>query len=162
MTVTGIRGSGKTTLIGSWARLRVPAQPDGVWYCVPGDDLGSALLSSLGRQPDPFRHPVEAAVDHLRPKEALLVLDEVDRDHAWAVEKLLRECPRLTVLAAGARPLELPGEAKRALPRPRPRSRRRSWPGSARTAARPGAGPTAGPRPRPSSASYPRSAPWPT
>lgn len=120
VTVTGIRGSGKTTLISSWARLRVQAHSDGVWYCVPGDDLGSAVLASLGRQPDPFRHPVEAAVDHLRSKEALLVLDEVERDHAWAVEKLLRECPRLTVLAAGARPLELPGEAKRALPPPPP------------------------------------------
>ena len=118
VTVTGMRGSGKTTLIRAWARRRIPTRPDGVWYCVPGEDLGTAVLLVLGRRPEPFRDPLESAADHLRCKEALLVLDDVDRDHARAVDRLLRECPRLAVLAAGTRPLEIPGEAKRALPPP--------------------------------------------
>ncbi len=118
VTVTGLDGCGKTTLVRAWARGRVPLHPDGVWYCRPGDDLGASLLEAIGKRPDQLRHPIETAVDHLRGREALLVLDDVDRSHAWAVEKLLRECHRLNVLAAGIRPLELPGEAKRALQLP--------------------------------------------
>ncbi|WP_460543588.1 adenylate/guanylate cyclase domain-containing protein [Glycomyces halotolerans] len=118
VTVTGLDGCGKTTLIKAWAARRVPTQPGGVWYCRPGDDLGAAVLRAVGHCGDPLREPLESAIDHLRDREALLVLDDVDRACAPAVERLLLECHRLTVLAAGVRPLELRGEAKRALQPP--------------------------------------------
>ncbi|THV43308.1 adenylate/guanylate cyclase domain-containing protein [Glycomyces buryatensis] len=115
VTVTGLHGSGKSTLITSWARRRLRICGGGVWYCRPGDDLGTAILEAVGRRPDPLLRPLESAICHLKGRSDLLVIDDVERDHAWAVEKLLRECPDLRILAAGVRPLELPGEAKRAL-----------------------------------------------
>ncbi len=118
VTVTGLAGCGKTTLVRAWARGRLQHHGDGVWYCRPGHDFGASLLQALGRPADTLGRPIETAVDHLRHRDALLVLDDVERAHAWAVEKLLRECPGLTILAAGVRPFELPGEAKRSLQLP--------------------------------------------
>ncbi|HEU5127098.1 MAG TPA: adenylate/guanylate cyclase domain-containing protein [Glycomyces sp.] len=118
VTVTGLDGCGKTTLIRSWARRRLQLHGDGVWYCRPGSDLGAALLQALGRPDDTLGRALDLAVAHLRHREALLVLDDVERAHAAAVERLLRECPGLAILAAGVRPLELAGEAKRALQPP--------------------------------------------
>nr|WP_277606086.1 adenylate/guanylate cyclase domain-containing protein [Glycomyces sp. L485] len=118
VTVTGLDGCGKTTLVRAWARRRVQMQPDGVWYCRPGQDIGASLLQAMGKPDDSLGRGIESAIDHLRDRQALLVLDDVDRTHARAVENLLRECPAITILAAGVRPLELPGEAKRALQPP--------------------------------------------
>ncbi len=118
VTVTGLDGCGKTTLVRAWARRRVPLHADGVRYCRPGQDLGAALLQAVGRPVDAFGRALETAIDHLRHREALIVLDDVERAHGPAVERLLRECPEVTILAAGVRPLELPGEAKRALQPP--------------------------------------------
>ncbi|WP_460496627.1 adenylate/guanylate cyclase domain-containing protein [Glycomyces tarimensis] len=118
VTVTGLDGCGKTTLVRSWARRRIQVQADGVWYCRPGQDLGASLLQALGKPHDSLGRALETAIAQLRDREALLVLDDVDRSHAAAVERLLRECPDIAILAAGVRPLELPGEAKRALQLP--------------------------------------------
>lgn len=118
VTVTGLDGCGKTTLVRAWARRRIPFHPHGVWYCRPGRDLAEALTRTLGLPADALGRGFETVVDHLRHREALLVLDDVERAHARAVERLLRECPGLAILAAGVRPLELPGEAKRAMQPP--------------------------------------------
>lgn len=115
VTITGLDGCGKTTLVRAWARRRVRRHGDGVWYCRPGHDFGTALLQALGRPADTLGRPIETAIAHLRHRDALLVLDDVDRVHARTVETLLRECPGVTILATAVRPLELPGEAKRAM-----------------------------------------------
>lgn len=115
VSLTGLGGCGKTTVAKAWARRRLAFYEHGVWYCRAGDDLGTALLDALGKRPEVFRAPLDTAADRLREAAALLVLDDLDRSHAPDVERLLRDCPGLNVLAVGARPLELPGEAKRAL-----------------------------------------------
>jgi len=115
VSLTGLGGCGKTTVAKAWARRRLAFYEHGVWYCRAGDDLGAALLAALGKRPEVFRPPLETAVDRLREAKALLVLDDLDRAHAPDVERLLRDCPDLAILAVGTRPLELPGEAKRAL-----------------------------------------------
>ncbi|GAA2129869.1 hypothetical protein GCM10009782_15320 [Glycomyces algeriensis] len=115
VSLTGLGGSGKTTVAKAWARRRLAFHEHGVWYCRAGADLGTALLHALGRRPELFRPALDTAADRLREADALLVLDDLDRTHAADVERLLHDCPRISVLAVGARPLELPGEAKRAL-----------------------------------------------
>ncbi|MFC3492316.1 adenylate/guanylate cyclase domain-containing protein [Glycomyces rhizosphaerae] len=115
VSLTGLGGCGKTTVAKAWARRRLAFYEHGVWYCRAGDDLGAALLHALGRRPEVFRPALDTAADRLREAKALLVLDDLDRAHAGDVERLLQSCPDLSILAVGARPLELPGEAKRAL-----------------------------------------------
>lgn len=115
VTLTGLDGCGKTTVAKAWARRRLAFYEGGVWYCRADGDLGGSLLTALGRRPEVLRPALETAVDRLRESRALLVLDDLDRSHAADVERLLRECPDLTILAVGVRPLELPGEAKRTL-----------------------------------------------
>lgn len=115
VSLTGLGGCGKTTVAKAWARRRLAFYEHGVWYCRAGDDLGTALLGALGRRPERFRPAIDTAAERLRESTALLVLDDLDRTHAPDVERLLHDCPGIAVLAVGARPLELPGEAKRAL-----------------------------------------------
>lgn len=115
VTLTGLDGCGKTTLAKSWARRRLAFHEGGVWYCRAADDLGRSLLNALGRPAEALRPALDTAIDRLRGARALLVLDDLTRAAAPDVERLLAECPELTVLAVGTRPLELPGEAKRAL-----------------------------------------------
>jgi class 3 adenylate cyclase len=115
VSLTGLGGCGKTTLATAWARRRLAFYEHGVWYCRAGDDLGTALLAALGRRPEVLTPALDTAVGRLREARALLVLDDLDRSHAADVERLVRDCPDLHILAVGLRPLELPGEAKRAL-----------------------------------------------
>lgn len=115
VTLTGLDGCGKTTVAKTWARRRLAFYEGGVWYCRAGDDLGGALLGALGRRPEALRPALDTAIDRLRGAHALLVLDDLTRRFAPDVERLLSECPDLAILAVGVRPLELPGEAKRAL-----------------------------------------------
>jgi predicted ATPase len=115
VSLTGLGGCGKTTVAKAWARRRLAFYEHGIWYCRAGDDLGGALLHALGRRPEVFRPALDTATDRLREAKALLVLDDIERAHAGDVERLLRDCPDLAILAIGTRPLELPGEAKRTL-----------------------------------------------
>nr|QZD56743.1 adenylate/guanylate cyclase domain-containing protein [Glycomyces sp. TRM65418] len=115
VSLTGLRGCGKTTVAKAWARRRLAFYEHGVWYCRAGEDLGAALLDALGRRPEVLTPALDTAVDRLKEARALLVLDDVDRSHAGEVARLLQDCPDLHLLAVGPRPLELPGEAKRAL-----------------------------------------------
>ncbi|MCD0444178.1 adenylate/guanylate cyclase domain-containing protein [Glycomyces sp. A-F 0318] len=120
VTLTGLDGCGKTTLAKAWARRRLAFYEGGVWYCRAGEDLGGALLAALGRRPEAMRPALDTAVDRLREARALLVLDDVTRSAASDVDRLLHDCPDLAILAVGARPLELRGEAKRTLALPPP------------------------------------------
>lgn len=115
VTLTGLDGCGKTTVAKAWARRRLGLYDGGVWYCRAGEDLGAALLAALGRRPEALRPALDTAIDRLRGERALLVLDDLPRRCAPEVELLLSECPDLAILAVGVRPIELPGEAKRAL-----------------------------------------------
>ncbi|WP_051812306.1 hypothetical protein, partial [Kitasatospora sp. MBT63] len=133
-TLTGPGGSGKTRLSVEAGRVAQAdgAWPDGVWLAelapledpaaVPGAVLsalglretvlhaGSAVAEAIeGRETDPLRR----LVDHCGRRRMLLVLDNCEhliQAAADLADRLLAECPGLTVLATSREPLGVPGE----------------------------------------------------
>jgi non-specific serine/threonine protein kinase len=116
VTLTGAGGSGKTRLA-----LAVAAEadfPDGIhWvelaaltepHCVPRH-----LADACGLRDDPGVPPEELLLGALAPHAALLVLDNCEHlveACAGLVDRLLRGCPRLTVLATSREALGVAGE----------------------------------------------------
>ncbi|MFB8043809.1 regulator [Streptomyces hydrogenans] len=73
-----------------------------------------ALVEALGLTDHTLRAPREVLTEHLADRRLLLVLDGFEHlveACAALVHELLAAAPGLTVLAAGRRPLRLPGEA---------------------------------------------------
>ncbi|MBF6166968.1 protein kinase [Streptomyces gardneri] len=119
VTLAGIGGVGKTRLalrVASNARRVVT---DGVWMIELADVRDSALLSNvvaaaMGLRDDSDRSMRQGLVDFLRPREALLVLDngeQVVQALAGLVEELLVRCPRVRILVTSREPLDVAGEA---------------------------------------------------
>ena len=118
LTLTGAGGCGKTRLALQLAADAVDRYPGGVWLLelAPLSDpalIESALATTLGVRPLPGRTPVEAAVFHLSPLRALVLLDNCEhvlepcRQLAGA---LLRGCRDVTIVATSREPLGLGGE----------------------------------------------------
>jgi predicted ATPase/class 3 adenylate cyclase/Tfp pilus assembly protein PilF len=119
LTLTGAGGCGKTRLALQVAAERVEEYADGVWL-VDLSALGDAGLVPqavavvLGVREEPGRPLIETLADSLRPKRLLLVLDNCEHlvaACAWLVERLLRTCPGLCVLATSREVLGIVGEA---------------------------------------------------
>jgi non-specific serine/threonine protein kinase len=75
--------------------------------------ISRALASALGLREDPARPLRESLADYLRPRQALLILDNCEHlidACAELIEILLHACPRLTVLATSRETLGIPGE----------------------------------------------------
>jgi predicted ATPase/DNA-binding CsgD family transcriptional regulator len=116
VTLVGIGGIGKTRLA---LQLGFSASELG-WGCVYLVELASladpglvdgAVLESLGAGSS--RSPLQAAAEHLREANALVVLDcceHVLGAARHAAEVLLRWCPSVTVLATSRSPLGVQGE----------------------------------------------------
>ena len=134
-TLTGPGGSGKTRLSVEAGRLEQTggAWPDGVWLAelaplespeaVPG-----AVLSALGLRETVLHtggkvaevidsrtdDPVRRIVEHCGRRRMLIVLDNCEhliQAAADLADRLLAECPGLTVLATSREPLGVPGES---------------------------------------------------
>ncbi|MEV4614301.1 BTAD domain-containing putative transcriptional regulator [Kitasatospora sp. NPDC049258] len=133
-TLTGPGGSGKTRLSVEAGRAAQAEGdwPDGVWLAelAPLEDpaaVPGAVVSALGlretvvhtagavaeaiepREADPLRR----IVDHCARRRMLLVLDNCEhliQAAADLADRLLAECPGLTVLATSREPLGVPGE----------------------------------------------------
>ena len=116
ITLTGAGGMGKTSLaleIGRLARF-----PDGVWLVelAPIQDGGLvpttiAAVFALPEVPD--RTPLEVLTTYLQHKQLLLLLDNCEHviaTCAEAVERLLRACPQLHILATSREALGVEGE----------------------------------------------------
>ncbi|MFE0461991.1 BTAD domain-containing putative transcriptional regulator [Kitasatospora sp. NPDC058965] len=129
VTLTGPGGSGKTRLSVEAGRLaqRGGAWPDGVWQVelAPLEDpeaVPGALLGALGLRTTQLHKtvadtpvdPVRRIVEHCGQATMLLLLDNCEhliQAAAELADRLLAECPGLSVLATSREPLGVPGEA---------------------------------------------------
>ncbi len=123
VTLTGPGGIGKTRLALRIAATRLDRHADGVYLVDlspvmdPGFVLASIATALMVRE-QPGRDIVDSLADHLRDRELLLVLDNVEQvvEAASGVGHLLDAAPRLTVLATSRVPLHISGEQEFAVP----------------------------------------------
>jgi predicted ATPase/class 3 adenylate cyclase len=131
VTVTGVGGVGKTRLAVRAAAEVLPRFPDGAWLCELGladDDetMGQVVAAALGVRRRPAMSLAESVCDYLRPKEALLVLDNCEQILGPArgfAERVLQECSGVRILATSREGVGAEGEhvwPLRTLPVPRP------------------------------------------
>ncbi|MFC9796348.1 ATP-binding protein [Streptomyces sp. NPDC127584] len=118
VTVVGVGGVGKTRLALRTATEVQKRYGGGVRLAglAPLRDPGLiayALVEAFDLTDHTPRPPREVLVEHLAERRTLLVLDGFEHlveDCAPLVRELLERAPGLTVLAAGRRPLRVPGE----------------------------------------------------
>ncbi|BAJ28173.1 MULTISPECIES: BTAD domain-containing putative transcriptional regulator [Kitasatospora] len=134
-TLTGPGGSGKTRLSVEAGRREQDAArwPGGVWQVelAPLEDpaaVPDAVASALGLRETVLhtggavaeaiegtrKDPVSRLVDHLGRRRVLLLLDNCEhvvQAAADLADRLLADCPGVTVLATSREPLGVPGEA---------------------------------------------------
>jgi len=117
VTLTGPGGTGKTRLALAIAADEADRVRDGVYVV----DLSavtdpavapSKIVTALGVRENPAVDPVLTLAGHLREREVLLVLDNLEQviEAADAVGRLLDSAPGLRILATSRIPLHLSGE----------------------------------------------------
>ncbi|WP_418960160.1 ATP-binding protein [Streptomyces tritici] len=124
LTLTGPGGVGKTRLALRVAERARRNFRDGVRLVELADLSDPSLLAHttaerLHLRAEPSLDPVELVVDHLGPREVLLILDNCEHlveRCADFVALLLRSCPRLTVLATSRQSLGVYGESTLLVP----------------------------------------------
>ncbi|MEU8619066.1 LuxR C-terminal-related transcriptional regulator [Streptomyces sp. NPDC048623] len=124
LTLTGPGGVGKTRLALRVADRARRNHRDGVWLVELADVTDPSFLAHttaerLGLQSEPSRESADLVIDHLAPREALLVLDNCEHlvdECAAFVAALLAACPRLTVLATSRQSLGVYGESTLVVP----------------------------------------------
>ena len=123
VTLTGPGGSGKTRLALEVAGRSLASHADGSWFVdlaplaptAGGDEtlVHRTVAAAVGVVEQAPRALVDTIVDHLRRREAILVVDNCEHvlgASAALVDALLRACPLLWVLATSREPLGVPGE----------------------------------------------------
>ncbi|HEY8693097.1 MAG TPA: NB-ARC domain-containing protein, partial [Chloroflexota bacterium] len=122
LTLTGAGGIGKTTLALEVCRSLVASDPrrypDGIWLVelAPTADqsLVAHTVASATHTPEtPDQPATESLIRALRAKQALIVLDNCEHvigATAELSERLLGQCPSLTILATSREPLNIAGE----------------------------------------------------
>ncbi|MEV3990905.1 BTAD domain-containing putative transcriptional regulator [Streptomyces sp. NPDC049837] len=138
VTLLGPGGAGKTRLSQEAAERGARAWPDGVWLAelAPVEDpdaVPDAVLTALGARETVLRgagaeelraaerhgdagDPLVRLAEHCSRRRMLILLDNCEHVVAAAAalaERLLGECPGLTVLATSREPLGVPGETVR-------------------------------------------------
>ncbi|MGW8553323.1 AfsR/SARP family transcriptional regulator [Streptomyces tubercidicus] len=141
VTLLGPGGAGKTRLSQEGAETAAAASPDawphGVWLAelAPVDDpqtVPEAVLTALGARETVVRgttadglraaadptalDPLARLAEHCAGRRMLLVLDNCEHvidAAAELAERLLADCPGVTVLATSREPLAVPGEVLR-------------------------------------------------
>ena len=145
VTITGSGGVGKTRLAIQAAGALAPQFRDGVWWAelaalsvtsaplkeesdawqgrqgaLSGADLVAQVIAKALRIPESPGLPVlDGVAEHLYDKHLLLVLDNCEHlieACAALAERLLGDCPQVSMLATSREPLGVPGEKAWYLP----------------------------------------------
>ena len=124
LTLCGPGGAGKTRLALAVAQELVEEFEDGVWWVelAPLSDPGLVVRSvaaTLGVPELQNTSSTEDLVEHLGPREALLILDNCEHlveACAELADTLLRTCPKLEILATSREPLRVAGESSWQVP----------------------------------------------
>jgi predicted ATPase/class 3 adenylate cyclase len=123
LTLTGPGGIGKTRLALKVAADQLGRFTDGVYLAdlSPMTDVTlvpAAIATALMLREQPGRDIVDSLADHLRDRELLLVLDNLEQvvEAASVVGRLLDTAARLRVLATSRVPLHLTGEQEYPVP----------------------------------------------
>ena len=118
LTLTGAGGCGKTRLALQASADALDRFPDGTWWvdlaALNNPDLvGSALAEAIGVRPLPGTSALDAALDHLATRRALVLLDNCEHllpACAGVATSLLERCADVAVLVTSREPLDVPGE----------------------------------------------------
>ncbi len=118
VTVTGAGGVGKTVLAMQCAAQAIDAYEHGVWFVdlapiTDGALVPAALLAALDAGSAADGREVARLLDHLRPRDALVVIDNCEQvvaPVATVVAEILAACPRVRILATSRELLHLEGE----------------------------------------------------
>ncbi|MEO5839828.1 MAG: adenylate/guanylate cyclase domain-containing protein [Acidimicrobiales bacterium] len=118
VTLTGVGGVGKTRLALQAAAELVPRYGDGAWLVElapvgDGDGVAAAVLMALALRQHQGKSLEQSVIDSLQSRQALVVLDNCEHligAVAQLVDRLLRVCPQLRVLATSREGLGVRGE----------------------------------------------------
>jgi predicted ATPase/DNA-binding SARP family transcriptional activator len=118
VTLTGTGGAGKTRLALEAASDQLGVWAGGVWLVDLTAQTDPALVPTtvarvLGVVERPDVSALEGVVDHLRPHELLLVLDNCEHlveACGELADEVLRTCGQVRMLATSRAPLGVPGE----------------------------------------------------
>jgi predicted ATPase len=118
LTITGPGGSGKTRLALRVAEDLAEGFEDGAHWvelaALSDSDLVlQRVASALSVREVPGRRVTELLIEHLKPKQMLVVLDNCEHlieGCAAMANALLRACPRLRLVATSREPLSVAGE----------------------------------------------------
>ena len=133
VTLTGPGGGGKTRLALEAANLLTREFKDGVWLTefaslADASLVPQAVASTLGVQERQKEELVDELINHLRPRQTLLIFDNCEHlieACAGLSERFLQSCPNLRILATSREPLSIAGETvwtvpPLSLPNPQP------------------------------------------
>ncbi|MBA2692630.1 MAG: hypothetical protein H0U65_09080 [Rubrobacter sp.] len=123
-TLMGPGGSGKTRLATEAARELSSLFANGVWLVEfasisDGSLVANEVSGALGVREKPDRTLEAAIIESMRPKSALVILDNCEHvveAAALLAESLLRACPNLRILATSRVALGVPGEVLHPVP----------------------------------------------
>ena len=119
VTFTGAGGCGKTRLALQVAAELLGTARDGVWFVglaslTEAEAIPGAVAAILGLAEQRGQQPVlDSLIDALREQETLILLDNCEHVIDGAAKfcaQLVRECPRLRILATSREPLGIDGE----------------------------------------------------
>ncbi len=118
VTLTGVGGVGKTRLALEVAATEAARFGDGAWICelAPvegGDAVIHALTAGLRLQQQQGLTIEDSLIEFLRTRHGLLLVDNCEHvleATARLLDRIVRQCPRVAVLATSREPLGIAGE----------------------------------------------------
>jgi len=118
LTLAGSGGSGKTRLAIQVGMDLLDSFNDGVWWVdlssLKNDSLVTqSIAKSLGIQDMPGQPLAETIANHIQSKYLLIIIDNCEHvieESVKAIDFLLKECPRLKIIATSREALGVPGE----------------------------------------------------